>query len=278
MENSKIIKLRDGRALGYIEYGSSGGKPLVYFHGHPGSRFEAKFLAREATQAGVRLIGIDRPGMGLSSYKAGRSLLDLADDVIELADSLDIEHFAVVGFSGGGPYALACAYKIPNRLTACGIVSGVGHIALFLSFLSMWLPWLMLPITKRFFQDKERAKELLARVSQNWLGSDRKALAFPGVAETMAASLAEAVKQGTKGAAYDGTLIGSRNWGFKLEDITLSNLYIWHGERDTQISVASVRMLANRLTTCKATYYPNDGHISTIVNHATEIMATMTGI
>jgi pimeloyl-ACP methyl ester carboxylesterase len=210
--------------------------------------------------------------MGLSTYNARRSLLDWADDVAELADSLRLDRFSIVGFSGGGPYALACAYKIPDRLISCGIVSGVGHTSLFLSFLSRWLPWLILPVTKRFFRDEEHAKELLTRASRRWVEPDKKALSVLGVAEIMAASLVEAVKQGTKGAAYDGTLIGSRNWGFKLEDIAMSNLLLWHGEQDTQIPVTAVRTLAKRLMTCKTTYYPNEGHISLIVNRGKDII------
>jgi len=155
----KTIQLHDGRTLGYAEYGSLAGKPLLYFHGHPGSRLEAKFLANEALNDGIRLVGIDRPGMGLSTYKPRRNLLDWVNDVVELANSLQIDRFSIGGYSGGGPYTLACAYKIPNRLISCGIVSGVGHTSLFLSFLSRRLPWLILPITKRFFQDEEKAKK-----------------------------------------------------------------------------------------------------------------------
>ena len=130
------IQLHDARTLGYIEYGNPAGKPLFYFHGHPGSRLEAGFLAEQAQKNNIRLIGVDRPGLGRSTYKAGRHFLDWPDDVVELADRLHINRFAVVGFSGGGPYALACAYKISNRLTACGVVSGVGHTGRLLSFLS----------------------------------------------------------------------------------------------------------------------------------------------
>jgi pimeloyl-ACP methyl ester carboxylesterase len=274
-ESNETIQLHDGRKLGFIEYGSLAGKPLFYFHGHPGSRFEAKFLADEAMLADIRLIGIDRPGMGLSTYKAGRSLLDWTDDVVELANSLQIDRFSIVGFSGGGPYALGCAYKIPDRLISCGIVSGVGHTSLFLSFLSRWLPWLILPITKHSFEDEEHAKNLLARASRRWVEPDQKALSIPGVVEIMSASLVEAVRQGTKGAAYDGTLIGSRHWGFRLQDITLSNLYLWHGERDTQIPVSAVRVLAEQLATSKTTYYPNEGHISLIVNSGKDIIRTL---
>ena len=195
----KTLQLHDGRTLGYTEYGSSEGKPLFYFHGHPRSRFEARFLAEQAVRAGVRLIGIDRPGMGRSTFKAGRRLLDWPDDVIELADSLHLDRFAVIGFSGGGPYALACACKIPNRLTACGIVSGVGPSGRLLSFLSLWLPWLLLPMTRRFFRDEDQARTSLTRVARRWVEPDKEALSSPGVSETMAASLVEQLRQGAKG-------------------------------------------------------------------------------
>ena len=104
---NQTFTLADGRALGFAEYGNPNGKPLFYFHGHPGSRFEARYLENSET---ARIIGVDRPGLGLSTYKAGRKILDWPDDIAELANSLGIARFAVAGFSGGGPYALACAY------------------------------------------------------------------------------------------------------------------------------------------------------------------------
>jgi pimeloyl-ACP methyl ester carboxylesterase len=164
--NDTTIQLRDGRTLGYAEYGMRDGKALFYFHGHPGSRLEARLLAEQAKHSGIRLIGIDRPGMGLSCFQAGRHLLDWPLDVVELANSLHLDRFAVVGFSGGGPYALACAYRIPQRLTACGIIAGVGHTSRFRSFLSLWLPWLLLPIARRFFRNEvlsRRRSSLLDR-------------------------------------------------------------------------------------------------------------------
>jgi len=273
--NDKTIQLRDGRTLGYREYGSPQGKALFYFHGHPGSRLEARFLAEAAAQHGVRLIGIDRPGMGLSSFQKGRHILDWPDDVVELADKLQIEHFAIVGYSGGGPYALACAYKIPQGLTACGIIAGVGHISPFLSFLSQWLPWLMLPITRRFFQDEEQARKTLVRFAGRWVEPDRQSFLQPGIKELMAASLVEAQHQGTRGSAYDGALLG-RSWGFRFEDIKFPSTVLWHGELDTQIPIAIGKAMANSIPQCKASYYPDEGHISLIVNHAEEIVRTLT--
>ena len=268
------LTLNDGRKLGYAEYGISDGKPLFYFHGHSGSRFEARFLAEQATQAHIRLIGVDRPGMGRSSFKSGRRLLDWPDDLVELAGYLHLDRFAVVGFSGGGPYALSCAYKLADRLTACGIVAGVGHTGPLLTFLSQWLPWLVLPIARRYFRDPEIASTTLTRVARNWVEPDRRAFASPGVREIMAASLAEALKHGAKGPAYDGVLLG-RSWGFRLEEITLSRLYVWQGELDREVPVTMGRSIVAQLLQCQAAFYPGEGHISLIVNHRKEIVTTL---
>lgn len=262
--------------LGYLEYGNPVGNPLFYFHGHPGTRLEAGFLAEAAQAQGTRLIGVDRPGLGLATYKPGRHFLDWPDDVTELADHLQIDRFAVVGFSGGGPYALTCAYKLPERLTACGIVSGVGRSSRLISFLASWMPWILLPLTQRFFANKEKAKKVMDRFTNRWVEPDRKAYAKPGVADVMVSSLVESYRQGTKGAAYDGKLIGARNWDLQLEAIAFRNIHMWHGEVDDQVKVAQARESVMRLPHCHATFYPNEGHVSTIVNHASEIVAALT--
>ena len=122
--DERTIHLSDGRLLGYAEYGDPEGKPVFHFNGYPGTRFEAKLISDAAVRVGVRLIGIDRPGMGLSDFQPGRQILDWPDDVIELADALGLDHFSVVGVSGGGPYSASCAFKISDRLSACGIIAG----------------------------------------------------------------------------------------------------------------------------------------------------------
>ena len=271
----QTIQLCDGRILGYTEYGDANGKPVLYFHGHPGSRLEAGFLAGQAAQAGVRLISIDRPGMGLSTYKAGRRLLDWPDDVEELVNHLHLDRFAIVGFSGGGPYALACAYKIPQRLTACGIVAGVGRVSPLLELLSTWLPWLLLPLSRGMFQNQEKAEKSIKRFMRVWVKTDREAFSVPGVSESIAASLVEALRPGARGAAYDGTVLGRRNLGFLLEEITFPEIYTCHGELDNQIPVVSARELVKKIPHHTSIYYPNEGHISLIVNLAQEILEAL---
>jgi pimeloyl-ACP methyl ester carboxylesterase len=273
--SDRRMKLPDGRILGFAECGKPEGRPLLYFHGHPGSRFEARFLADAAFRANVRLFGIDRPGMGLSTYKPGRRLLDWPEDIVAFADSLAIERFAVVGFSAGGPYSLACAYKIPDRLVACGVVSGLGRRGLFLSFLAAWLPWLLLPFARwRFFPSENRAQQTLTRVSGRWPEPDRKAIEVPGVKELMAASLVEGLRQGARGAAYDGALL-ARRWGFEVERLNFPATHLWHGELDNQVPVALARDMAQRIPHTKATFYSEDAHISTLINHGDKIVGSL---
>jgi pimeloyl-ACP methyl ester carboxylesterase len=125
---SKTIRLKDGRLLGYAEYGAPEGKPVFYCHGFPSSRLDWPIFDSDAiaTRLNARIIAADRPGTGLSDFKSGRQILDWPDDVIELADALQVDRFAMLGISGGGPYAEACALKIPRRLTATAIVCGMG--------------------------------------------------------------------------------------------------------------------------------------------------------
>src|SRR5215467_7104128 len=123
-----IISLRDGRTLGYAEYGDSNGKPVFFFHGLPGSRLQRHPDESIATGLGARIITIDRPGYGLSDFQQARILLDWPDDVTQLANSLQLDQFAAIGLSGGGPYLLSCAYKMPERITTATIISGMGPI------------------------------------------------------------------------------------------------------------------------------------------------------
>jgi pimeloyl-ACP methyl ester carboxylesterase len=99
-----------------------------YFHGTPSSRLEFRLFGGEtiAQKLHLRVIVPDRPGLGLSDFQAGRQLLDWPEDVIALADHLKLEQFAILGYSGGGPYAAACGYAIPQRISKIGIVSGAG--------------------------------------------------------------------------------------------------------------------------------------------------------
>ncbi|MCB9371914.1 MAG: alpha/beta hydrolase [Microthrixaceae bacterium] len=119
------VKLADGRRLGFAEYGDEGGDPVLWFHGTPGARHQiAPDVNDLADQRGVRVITVERPGVGDSTPHLHGRVLDWAGDVDQLTAQLGIERFAVAGLSGGGPYVLACAHAFPDRVVA-GAVLGV---------------------------------------------------------------------------------------------------------------------------------------------------------
>ncbi len=111
-----------------VDISKAGGFPIFFFHGTPGSHvdWELFYVEDASCRLGVRLIAVDRPGMGLSDFQAGRKFLDWPVDVAALADHLALERFSVLGYSSGGAYALACALKIPDRLAKVGVLNGDG--------------------------------------------------------------------------------------------------------------------------------------------------------
>jgi pimeloyl-ACP methyl ester carboxylesterase len=127
-DNGAAALTQDGRRLAYAETGDLDGPPVFAFHGIPGSRsdFERLFGPEGLAGSGVRVIGIDRPGFGASDFQQNRRFQDWPGDVATVADHLGIDRFAVLGYSAGGPYVIACARALPDRLTFAGIVSGVG--------------------------------------------------------------------------------------------------------------------------------------------------------
>ncbi len=187
------VRLRDGRSIGLASVGKDDGFPILHCHGSGSSRLEVQLLATQASEAGVRLIGLDRPGIGRSDPKPGSRLLDWPDDVVEVADHLGIERFAVEGLSADGPYALACASKIPQRLTSCGLISTVAPPDLMRkagtrSMRTMWwigahVPHLVL-LYARLVQrmtgsDAASIEKYLARYAARLGGADQQLLSNP---------------------------------------------------------------------------------------------------
>jgi pimeloyl-ACP methyl ester carboxylesterase len=286
LKTDQTMHLPDGRTLGFAEYGTVTSPVLVYCHGYPGSRLEADLCA-QAAQANVRLISLDRPGYGHSSFQEHRSFLDWPQDLLALTEHLGIDRFAVLGISGGAPYALACASQIPERLISCGIVSGIGPLQLgtagmsrqnrFVLFLAHRSPWLLAPFlraTARSLRDEARARKAVTKAMRSMVAPDREALLAHGLVDQLTVSARETYHQGVRGAVYEGRLYG-RDWGFRLEDIPFRPLYLWHGTRDTNVPITMARGMAGKLTGCTATYYQDEGHFSTLLNHQTEIFSTL---
>ena len=122
--DDRVVRLRDGRSLGFAEYGKPDGVVVVNAHGGLVGRLDAAAAAPFAERAGVRLISPDRPGIGLSDRLPGRTMLDWADDVAELLDQLGVDRFAAMGWSMGGQYAAALGYAMPARVMRVAIIAG----------------------------------------------------------------------------------------------------------------------------------------------------------
>jgi len=202
------IELQDGRMLGYAEYGASEGVPVFYFHGFPGSRLDYLFFddGEAASKANARIIAADRPGYGLSGSKRNRAILDWPDDVLALADALQIDRFGVLGISGGGPYAAACAFKIPERLTATGIVSGMGPpdapgmkdgVSWTIPGKPSILRRLVLMLASMGLQ--RDPDQFLSRSKETFAETDRQLLDQPELAKALLQGLQEAFRSGIGG-------------------------------------------------------------------------------
>lgn len=280
--SDRQIRLRDGRRLGYAEHGVRNSKPVFLFHGIPGSRLLRHPDDSVATALDVRLIVPDRPGMGLSDFKPGRRLLDWPADVLDLADALGIERFAVLGFSGGGPYAAACGHALAQRVTAVGIISGVGPLdapdALkgMLSSNRMgyavgrWMPWFLWRwVFKLYYGGVREHPEKLAQMSKEEPEADRAIFAESEVRRVFIENFAEAFRQGTVGAAWEGWLL-SRPWGFRLERMA-APVHLWQGEADVVVTPAMGRYMACRIPNCRARFLPGEGHLI-LVMHWREIL------
>lgn len=278
LNNDHTIKLKDGRTLGYAEYGDPKGKPLFFFHGWPACRFHAQNFDEAAKKLKIRIISPDRPGFGLSEFQPNRTLLDYPDDIKGLADDLKIYKFAVAGVSGGGPYAAACAYKIPERLTNTGIVVGLAptYIKGILNGLALgsklgWANYARFPLV-RFLSSLlvlVQTKYFTFMVSWGFWAKQDQALISPKRKELMLKTRLEAFRQGVKGPELDLKLY-TNPWGFDLKKIK-TKVYLWYGETDKNVTLAMAQYYKQQIPKSELTIYPNEGHLCQIT-HAEEIL------
>lgn len=281
---SHTLTLPDNRILGYATYGStSPTSPVIFmFHGMPGSRLVGRGWDTICRNIGARLITIDRPGCGLST-PAYRSLTEWPADVVSLADHLKIARFSVLGGSGGGPYALACARFIPqDRLRGTTVVCGIGHIESVASWRLMGLtPWflglaarfLVLPALLRPYctQDPARLKRVL---EDQCVTPEEKALITDMESDfamdNSVAMLLEAFKQGTVGCMLDGAVL-SRDWGFDLREVDAQRVWLVHGDQDVQAPLYMAQWIDKGLGGGRLRVLEGKTHFTIWKEHSEEI-------
>jgi pimeloyl-ACP methyl ester carboxylesterase len=283
------IRLRDGRALGVVEWGATHGFPVLYFHGAMGTRVRpSKETAALLADLDVRWITLERPGFGASTSQPGRRLLDWASDVAEAADALGLERFAVLGVSAGAPYAAACAHALGARVTAAAVISGLGpppvkagRRARFVRRRSSEATGarrssragagsLGLAILRAHPRGCTRVLGAIARVLRRHprlllavTGArtgrrDRAELARPDAGASFVAAFAAATARGVEPMVHD-VLLAEGPWGFPLADVH-AEVHVWHGALDPFVPLAGARALADALPRGRLVVVPNRGH------------------
>ena len=253
----------------------------MLFHGNPSSRLSWGLLPGSPFPAHLRLIAPDRPGFGRSDFQPGRRLVDWPDDVGELADLLELSRFAVLGVSGGGPAALACASRIPHRLTAVGVVSspcpteapdattGMSRTNRTIFWLAKHAPKLI-QLNMAFLGFLARRDQLVERLVYKMADVDKAMLDRPEIRDYLARGFAEAFRQGGAGSAHEVLINHGRPWGFSLEEIEIA-VHLWQGEADPSVPSAMGRYLATTIPNCRATFIPGAGHLW-IVDHVGDVL------
>jgi pimeloyl-ACP methyl ester carboxylesterase len=230
------------------------------------------------------VIVVERPGFGLSDFQRGRRLLDWPEDVAAFADVLGIERFAVVGNSAGGPYAAACAFKIPGRVTRAAIVSGVGPTDLAGAIEEMprirragvavarRAPWLLGAVLWLVGNPNRNPERFFRRMASGNSAVDQEIMFRPEVRRMLMENFREATRAGVRGFAREAIIL-SGPWGFRLEDISIP-VDVWHGEADANVSLSAARQVADMIPDCHATFLPGKGHWL-YLDHWEEILSSL---
>ncbi|MBN2550308.1 MAG: alpha/beta hydrolase [Anaerolineales bacterium] len=277
-----LITLPDGRRLGYEEYGDPQGRPLLLFHGQPGNRLFRHPSEALTAMLGVRLITIDRPGYGLSDFQPGRKLLDWPGDVAALADALEIDRFALLGFSAGAPYALACACLIPECLTRVGLVNPAPPMHLpeihrrasgslrTNYLLAHYAPPLLKASFRLFWWFSRQDPEAFIKMAlEQSPPADRRVLLRPEVNALLEEVWRENLRFAPRGYVQDVQILMG-DWGFALAEVQ-KEVHLWQGETDENTPLEWARYIAKQLPHCKTTYYPEEGHFA-LFSHWEEIL------
>ena len=278
----------DGRTVAVRQGGDPEGRALVYFHGTPSSRLETTYADDLCAELGIRMISFDRPGYG-DSAPAPFSLSSIARDTGVLADALGVGRFATVGQSGGGPFSLAAAAVLGDRVTRAGVTSGAGPFAEVAELGAV------LDETDRaalgLLPDREAAAAQFAAGFEPLRGlfsgsfsqitdgfrqmlnaHDGTLLDRPEFATCLVGAMQESLRSGTSGGGWDNvSWVGP--WDFDLASIR-QPVHLWYGEEDTMCPSVAGTWLDEHLRTATLVLRPGEGHMG-VMEHAREIFTTL---
>jgi pimeloyl-ACP methyl ester carboxylesterase len=282
------IAVGDDRQIGFAEFGDPQGRAVFWLHGTPGARRQIPMEARVyAEQRQIRLIGVDRPGIGSSTPYQYDTVFAFADDLRTIADTLGVDKFEVIGLSGGGPYTLACAAAMPDRVVAAGVLGGVapalgpdaisGGVMAFGSAVAPLLQLAGYPIrlaavslVRMIRPVAEPVLYMYARISPE---ADRRLLVRP---EFKAMFLDDLLNGSRKqlAAPFADVIVFARDWGFRLDEVKVP-VHWWHGDADHIIPFSHGQHVVSRLPDATFHPMPGESHLGGL-GRAEEILRTMT--
>jgi pimeloyl-ACP methyl ester carboxylesterase len=268
----------DGRTLAFEDTGKRAGRPVVLFHGAPGSRLFSPDPAATAA-AGVRLITFDRPGYGRSDPLADRRVADAATDVVALLDHLDLAGAALVGWSGGAPFAVATAVHATQRVTRLVLVSAPGPLD---EVPGAWeaLGDYQRPTAEMARREPHRSVRAIARHTEaiiadpasflgRGVGVDGDVLRGPA-RSMLVAQVTEAFAQGAEGIASDLVAMWL-DWGFRLPDVAVATT-VFQGAHDRH-NHEDASVYAARIPQASLVVWDDVGHLGIVPKWA-EVLAS----
>jgi pimeloyl-ACP methyl ester carboxylesterase len=275
--NEHVIILPDGRRLGYTKIGE--GAPVIYFHGTASSRLEVLLLKKLAETSQLQLIGVDRPGYGLSSYKPRKNLQDFNCDVNCLADQLGLERFAVLGWSGGGVFALSyCAYN-SLRVTRTVLVGtpslpfdvSTAHnmpIARYIMKLPFVGEFAMRQLSRQLLKANGNTEAFLGTPQGKQLlhGCSKGDLLFfndPKWLGLMYQSMVEAFRQGKLGvkAVVEEHQLFVKSWDLPFSRMDGGDFWVWQGAQDLTCRVSNAYAIAKAVPRAVLEIFSDSGHL-----------------
>lgn len=268
------MAVRAGRRLSFAEYGTRSGQPVIWMHGTPGGRRQIPFAAREyAVRNGLRIIGIDRPGIGSSTPHVYDSVLDWTGDLEVLLDTLEVDTLHVIGLSGGGPYALAAGAAMPDRVHGVAVMGGVaptkgvdaaagGIIQLAVRLAPLLRPArvpLGFAITRTIRIVRPLAGLGLGLYAAVQPPGDKALLARPEFKAMFLDDLLNGARFQTTAPLAD-LLLFTRHWGFDLADVTVPVTW-WHGDDDHIVPFAHGSHCVERLPDATLSVIDGESHL-----------------
>jgi pimeloyl-ACP methyl ester carboxylesterase len=270
--------------IAYEVTGEPDAVPVLFCHGLADSRLSARLFTPVARELGLRVVAPDRPGTGLTDPRRLRRLADWAEDAALVLDAVRADGAAVLGVSGGGPFAAACAARMPGRVRSLTLVSPLGlpgwptrgmaagerlslEIARHAPAFGGWF-------LGRLCALERRSPGLFLRLATSQMPDiDRRTLQQPGVRDPFLANYAEAFRRGTWGVAQDLRVL-TRPWGFELGSIAVPTS-IHHGDADTTVPPQHARLYAKAIPGAQLRLHPGQGHFS-ILSAIREMLAPLT--